>query len=187
MAAAFFIRPLRAEDLTPVLRLALLVREAPSWSFEDFRKLTETPPGPAATGTVAVPEARLLRRAFIAERTAEITTNYPLLGLAVVQCLHIPDVDPMQAEIEAELESILVHPDARRQSIGSKLLEAATDWCRSQHASILRLEVRSSNEAARSLYQRHGFQSAGHRPGYYHHPEEDAVLMELLLAHSPLS
>jgi [ribosomal protein S18]-alanine N-acetyltransferase len=39
------------------------------------------------------------------------------------------------------------------------------------------LEVRESNNAAITLYERFGFKSAGLRPGYYHDNKEDAVIM----------
>jgi ribosomal-protein-alanine N-acetyltransferase len=39
------------------------------------------------------------------------------------------------------------------------------------------LEVRESNRAAITLYERFGFKSAGLRPGYYHDNKEDAVIM----------
>ena len=39
------------------------------------------------------------------------------------------------------------------------------------------LEVRASNEAARALYERAGFEQVGLRKNYYAHPVEDAILM----------
>jgi len=39
------------------------------------------------------------------------------------------------------------------------------------------LEVRTSNHAAISLYERFGFRAAGRRRGYYHDNREDAVIM----------
>lgn len=177
------IRPLSAADLTSVLRLVLLVREAPSWTYEDFRKLLGGQPEEVSSGVI-VPDATLLRRAWIAEQIAEPSGSREslILGLAVVQCLRVGGIQPTdaQTEVEAELESILVHPDARRHGIGSLLLNTVTEWCRGRHhAAMLRLEVRSSNQAALALYHRHGFRITGHRPRYYRHPEEDAVLMEL--------
>jgi ribosomal-protein-alanine N-acetyltransferase len=45
----------------------------------------------------------------------------------------------------------------------------------------LGLEVRVSNAAAQGLYRARGFRMAGLRRGYYHSPEEDALLMSLAL------
>lgn len=173
------IRPFSAADLAGAMQLAQLVRQAPAWTTEDFRKLVSPHPEAAASG-VLVPGALLLRRAWIAEAGMP-APGQAVLGLAVVQCLRVGGAHDPDGEVEAELESILVHPDHRRQAIGSGLLDAATGWCRQQHAQVLRLEVRSSNQPALSLYQRHGFHTTGHRPRYYRHPDEDAVLMELSL------
>ena len=41
----------------------------------------------------------------------------------------------------------------------------------------LRLEVRVSNENARALYARMGFQQLGLRKNYYHNPKEDALIL----------
>ena len=48
------------------------------------------------------------------------------------------------------------------------------------------LEVRSSNVAARALYESLGFSETGLRPKYYATPDgrEDAILMTLTLNHS---
>ena len=42
---------------------------------------------------------------------------------------------------------------------------------------LIHLEVRESNEPARRLYTRQGFEIAGRRKRYYRFPKEDAILM----------
>ena len=42
-------------------------------------------------------------------------------------------------------------------------------------------EVRESNQAARALYVKLGFQENGRRRGYYPQPQEDAILLTLRL------
>ena len=39
------------------------------------------------------------------------------------------------------------------------------------------LEVRKSNEVAKSLYKKYGFEEYGIRPGYYSDDHEDAIIM----------
>lgn len=39
------------------------------------------------------------------------------------------------------------------------------------------LEVRASNQAARALYEKHGYCPVGYRRGFYIKPAEDAVLL----------
>lgn len=77
---------------------------------------------------------------------------------------------------EGYIDNIAVEPDARRHGVASALLDV---YCRFGAANLafLTLEVRASNAAAIGLYEKHGFQRSGLRPGYYSHPREDAVIM----------
>ena len=77
---------------------------------------------------------------------------------------------------EGYIDNVAVAPDARRHGVASALLDV---FCRfaAVHLAFLTLEVRASNEAAISLYEKFGFQRAGLRPGYYQHPREDAIIM----------
>ncbi len=84
---------------------------------------------------------------------------------------------------EGSITNIAVLPHARRQGVGGALVRAlltesirlALDW--------LMLEVRISNTAAVSLYQKQGFNPVGIRPNFYEYPVEDAVLMRHMLDH----
>ena len=61
-----------------------------------------------------------------------------------------------------------VHRDWRRQGLGERLLATALDWARSQPAlDWVDLEVLSSNQPARRLYQRCGFSFAGELPDLF--------------------
>ena len=77
---------------------------------------------------------------------------------------------------EGYIDNIAVVPDARRHGVASALLDV---FCRfgAVNLAFLTLEVRASNAAAIGLYEKHGFQRAGLRPGYYQKPREDAVIM----------
>jgi len=71
---------------------------------------------------------------------------------------------------EAEILNLAVHPDHKRQGVGTRLLatvEAATVW----------LDVRESNAPALAFYRKYGFVKTGHRRRYYTKPVEDSVLM----------
>lgn len=78
---------------------------------------------------------------------------------------------------EAEVESLAVLADFRRQGLGHALLAAGLDAARRAGAGHVFLEVRESNTAAQAFYQRCGFGLAGRRSGYYHQPEEAAIVM----------
>ena len=77
---------------------------------------------------------------------------------------------------EWELENIVVAPSARHQGIGQQLIDAWLKHIRETNSAEVFLEVRESNAAARSLYEKNGFQQTGRRKGYYSDPIEDAIL-----------
>lgn len=76
---------------------------------------------------------------------------------------------------EWELENVAIQPDARRRGHGTRLVGELLDLARAQGASAVFLEVRESNRAARSLYEKWAFVESGRRPRYYREPEEGAV------------
>ena len=47
--------------------------------------------------------------------------------------------------------------------------------------SFVTLEVRESNDPAKMLYAKHGFEVVGLRKNYYTKPKENAVLMTVYL------
>ena len=62
---------------------------------------------------------------------------------------------------------------------------SARPICRAQACPQLLLEVRISNQRAREVYRRYGFEETGRRPAYYpvpQGPREDALLMSLAVA-----
>ena len=80
---------------------------------------------------------------------------------------------------ESHITNIAVHPTYRKQGIASKLLEELLNYCKNQGCTAYTLEVRSSNIAAQSLYEKHGFKQNGIRKRYYEDNNEDAILMWL--------
>ena len=77
---------------------------------------------------------------------------------------------------EGYIDNIAVEEAARRHGVASALLDV---YCRfgEINLAVLTLEVRKSNAAAIALYEKHGFQQVGLRPGFYQKPREDAVIM----------
>ena len=80
---------------------------------------------------------------------------------------------------ELRFLTLAVHPAFRRQNIGSRLVVHALHLGVSKGTRRALLEVRESNQAARSLYEKFGFQHYGTRKSYYTNPDEDAILMTL--------
>lgn len=68
---------------------------------------------------------------------------------------------------EAEILTLAVRPQARRQGVATRLVEAAAARAAGRGANRLFLEVAETNEAARGLYGRCGFETVGRRRGYY--------------------
>lgn len=85
---------------------------------------------------------------------------------------------------EAELLSISLQPDQRRQGGGRRLLEALAERCAVAGAAALFLEVATDNAAALALYRGAGFAEAGIRKGYYKigAATVDAIVMRRELA-----
>jgi ribosomal-protein-alanine N-acetyltransferase len=77
---------------------------------------------------------------------------------------------------EIHLTRIAVKDAWRGRGIGSGLMQAMFHSAKQEEARRVTLEVRSSNIAARKLYEKSGFTLAGVRPRYYEN-REDAMIM----------
>ena len=148
------IRRMTAADIDAVQRVAEEIPELPRWNRAEYERY-------------AVPDntASLLRAGFVAE-TPDRLSGFSAGRLGAGVC---------------ELESIAVALEAREQGIGKALLRALIEWAEVNQAVRLELEVRASNDAAIGIYGRSGLQREGLRAGYYHAPEEDALLMGMAL------
>ena len=98
---------------------------------------------------------------FVVARHGEET-----IGYAAVMCV----LD------EGNLVSIGVHDDYRQMGIASELLDIVYDMAHDRGVTSINLEVRTSNEAAIALYEKHGFVQNGRRKDFYRDPKEDALL-----------
>jgi RimJ/RimL family protein N-acetyltransferase len=89
------------------------------------------------------------------------------------------DTHPASAHV-ADL-GLMVAADARRQGVGSALLEAAVEWARGAGIRKLELHVFPWNEPAIALYERFGFEREGFRKDHYRRADDfaSAVLMAL--------
>lgn len=94
-----------------------------------------------------------------------------LLGYSVA----LPGVDEMH------LLNLTVAPGAEGRGLARGLLDALVARCRDERRAWLWLEVRESNQRARAIYQRYGFDEVGLRRGYYPAAvrREDAIVMRL--------
>jgi len=79
---------------------------------------------------------------------------------------------------ECHILNLAVHPRYRRTGLASQLIEFLFRICQRKKIAQYSLEVRISNAAAISLYQKHGFMICGTRKGYYSDTGEDSLIMQ---------
>jgi ribosomal-protein-alanine N-acetyltransferase len=83
-----------------------------------------------------------------------------------------------------ELLTIAVQKELRKKGLAKGLLERMIARGRETGVKSIYLEVRPSNAIARGLYKGFGFKELSIRKGYYKDNNEDAIVMELSMAHS---
>lgn len=78
---------------------------------------------------------------------------------------------------EGHITNIALSPENRGKGLGEFFIRSVMQDMRSTGMERMTLEVRVSNLAARNLYERLGFVTAGVRKGYYADNHEDALIM----------
>jgi ribosomal-protein-alanine N-acetyltransferase len=143
------LRPGTPEDVPSMI---VLERQSPSaahWSVDSYRQVFDQ--GIAVRIVLVVDDEGSIRGFLIARTAGE----------------------------ECELENIIVASSSQRCGLGSTLIQELIAIARSQRTPGIFLEVRDSNVAARSLYEKCGFTISGRRKSYFTDPAEDAVLYTL--------
>src|SRR5205814_8787330 len=79
---------------------------------------------------------------------------------------------------QAELETIAVSKQVRRQGIADRLLAEVLRNLKEHQITEVTLEVRESHYPAQAFYRSSGFAQTGRRSGYYSDPKEDAILLQ---------
>jgi RimJ/RimL family protein N-acetyltransferase len=87
--------------------------------------------------------------------------------------------DPHPASTHVADVGLMVALGARRQGVGTALLQSAVEWAREAGVRKLELHVFPWNEAAIRLYDAFGFEREGYRKRHYRRGGEyvDAILM----------
>ena len=78
---------------------------------------------------------------------------------------------------EGQITNVAVSNCCRRLGFGRLVVEALINYAKASGLATISLEVRESNIAAISLYERCGFERCGIRKGFYRFPSEAAVIM----------
>ncbi len=82
-----------------------------------------------------------------------------------------------QIKERMQINNIAIHPDYRRMGIAEAVLQQVLSEVRMGGTKFITLEVRPSNIAARTLYNKLGFDVMGIKENYYHDPPEPALVM----------
>ncbi|BAY85611.1 ribosomal-protein-alanine acetyltransferase [Calothrix parasitica NIES-267] len=80
---------------------------------------------------------------------------------------------------EAHITILAIDSEYHRQGMGAALLYSLIKTARKRYLERATLEVRASNQAAISLYEKFGFKTAGKRRRYYQDNGEDALILWL--------
>jgi ribosomal-protein-alanine N-acetyltransferase len=145
------VRPGTPEDIPSLIGLERQSASAAHWSDDSYRRIFDQ--GIAVRNVLVMDDEGLIRGFLIARITGE----------------------------ECEVENIVVASSNQRCGLGSKLMQELIGVARGQGATSVLLDVRESNVAARSLYEKCGFVISGRRKSYFADPVEDAALYTLTL------
>jgi ribosomal-protein-alanine acetyltransferase len=163
--SAVRVRPAEAADLPRLVEIAAHSATAAQWNPAEYQKLFATDHSPIQPRSQ--PEAQLEvgpqpRTALVVEQNGQV------VGFIVGR----------QVDDEWEIENIAVTGAARRCGLGSRLVGELLDLVRNRGGKSVFLEVRESNRAARSLYEKWAFIEVGRRKMYYQNPAEDALILK---------
>ena len=142
------LRPAEHVDLQRLLVLAESCPDAPQWTLRTWEQVLES--------------------------TTDEMQRVVLVAESVDECIAFGVLSLVG---DAEIESLAVSTPWRRRGIARQLCEDLLGWARPRGARLASLEVRTSNAAARGLYESLGFREIAVRRGYYRDPEEDALVM----------
>lgn len=164
--AALAIRPLLAEELSE--RAAALARI-----------LSTTVAGGGALGFVEPLPSDDARRWFEEDVFPRVQRDERVLFGAFVDEALMGSVQlllalPPNQRHRAEIAKMMVHPSARRQGLGKRLLQAALDEARRRAKRLVTLDTRTGG-GAEKLYAQMGFRTVGVIPEYALDPDGKAL------------
>jgi N6-L-threonylcarbamoyladenine synthase len=139
-------------DLNELVRLERQIFPLDAWSSQTIKNALDNP------------QVKVLK----------VVRNGKIVGMSMTTL-------PKFNDSPADLDSLGVLPEYRRQKLGEKLLAKTLEVVKKTGARSVMLEVRCSNYAARGLYAAAGFAKIGTRANYYKTTEfgaEDAVIMK---------
>ena len=160
------VRPAEPADLPRLVEIASHSATAAQWNQAEYLKLFAADQPEALTQ--ADPQIGVLQIKTQSRTALVVEQSGTVVGFIVGR----------QVEDEWEIENIAVTGAARRCGLGSRLVGELLDLVRSRGGKSVFLEVRDSNRAARSLYEKWAFLEVGRRKMYYQNPAEDALVLK---------
>ena len=125
---------------------------------------------PAQDASGRGPKGKRLRQLFSCLH--KVTHKQALEGIAGYGGLWV-------SGYRAHISTLAVAPQWRHQGLGLFLMLHMLDCAADLGMRAVTLEVRVSNQAARSLYEKCGFEVSGLQREYYRDNNEDALLMKI--------
>ena len=170
------VEPMKTEDLDAVMEIEYEAFSAP-WSaraydyelhYNEMAHYSVVRPQIEIPIPATAAEPPFWKRLFSREHPAALSTwHFSIIAYGGFWLM----VD------EAHISTIASHKDWRRHGVGELLLASLIDQATELGAHAVTLEVRVSNTAAQSLYQKYGMTVEGKRKKYYSDNGEDAYIM----------
>lgn len=108
---------------------------------------------------------------YLGERGFLVAEDDAVVGYVVADAVPTPG-GPL-----GHIKDLAVRQDRRGEGVGSKLLERALSVLAARGAGSVKLEVRETNEPAKTLYRAYGFVHRRTVPGYYSDGEDALVFV----------
>jgi len=160
------------------------------WGGRVVEAVTTRAPSPAASPTIRPAERADLLAVYRIEQAAFPqpwpfaafeqyldADGFLVAGSGPVVGYVVADTVPNHGRPLGHIKDIAVREGDRRRGIGRRLLERALAILDAEGVSSVKLEVRSSNEAAGELYRDFGFEHRRTVPDYYSNGEDALVLV----------
>ncbi len=136
-----------------------------------FTLVAEFPAEPAlhiaTTDDASMEAAAEAERYEAGQRQAHAEVRGPIAGFVTYH---------LQKQEYGHIITLDVHPEARRQRLGSQLIAAVCERLRKRTAFMVVLEVAVNNHPALAFYERHGFKKVKVLERYYNR-DVDAIFM----------
>lgn len=152
--------------------------------------LTECVAGGASIGFLA-PLARVEAEAYWAKVEGDVRGGGKVLLVArdeasgaIVGSAQLGLESRANGRHRAEVQKVMVRPEARRRGIATRLMEAIEAEARARRVTLLFLDTSDSHAGARPLYEALGYVYVGGIPGYaldpHGVPEANAIYYKTL-------